>query len=153
MVIKCTPKKMLKLQKRAARVITSSGLEERSSKIFQMLKWTKIQSILKKRELVMTFKALRGMAPEYLTPMFHVSVNQTYQLPNNHPKLYLPKPKTIFLKRSFSYTGAVSWNQMLMEKLPITKIPETSISSFKRLIDGLIVFLNWEVILPNHTFM
>jgi hypothetical protein len=51
---------MLKLQKRAARVITSSGLEERSSKIFQMLKWTKIQSILKKRELVMTFKALKG---------------------------------------------------------------------------------------------
>ena len=70
--------KMLKLQKRAARVITSSGLEERSSEIFQMLKWTKIQSILKKRELVMTFKALRGMAPEYLTQMFHVSVNQTY---------------------------------------------------------------------------
>ena len=43
--------KMLKLQKRAARVITSSGLEERSSEFFQMLKWTKIQSILKKREL------------------------------------------------------------------------------------------------------
>jgi hypothetical protein len=41
---------MLKLQKRAARFITSSGLEERPSKIFQMLKWTKIQSILKKRE-------------------------------------------------------------------------------------------------------
>jgi hypothetical protein len=38
--------KMLKLQKRAARVITSSGLEERSSEIFEMLKWTKIQSIL-----------------------------------------------------------------------------------------------------------
>ena len=50
--------KMLKLQKRAARVITSSGLEERSCEIFQMFKWTKIQSILKKRELVMTFKAL-----------------------------------------------------------------------------------------------
>ena len=67
--------KMLKLQKRAARVITSSGLEERSSKIFQMLKWTKIQSILKKRELVMTFKPLRCMAPElYLTQMFHKTI-------------------------------------------------------------------------------
>ena len=40
------------------------------------------------------------MAPEYLTQMFHVSVNQTYQLRNNQ-KLYLPKPKTNFLKRSF----------------------------------------------------
>ena len=51
--------KILKLQKRAARVITSSGLGERSCEIFQMFKWTKIQSTLKKRELVMTFKALR----------------------------------------------------------------------------------------------
>jgi hypothetical protein len=90
--------KMLKLQKRAARVITSSGLGERSSEIFQILKWTKIQSILKKRELVMIVKALGGMAPEYLTQMFHVSVNQTYQLRNNHQKLYLPKHKTNFLK-------------------------------------------------------
>jgi hypothetical protein len=56
---------------------------------------------------------------------------------NNHQKLYLLKPKTNFLKRSFSYRGAVSWNQILMEKLPIIEIPETSISSFKRLIDGL----------------
>ncbi len=40
---------MLKLQKRAARVITISGLEERSSEIFQMLKWTKIQSIYYKK--------------------------------------------------------------------------------------------------------
>jgi hypothetical protein len=52
-----------------------------------MLKWTKIQSILKKGHLVMTFKALRGMAPEYLTQMFHVSLNQTYQLRNNDQKL------------------------------------------------------------------
>jgi hypothetical protein len=45
------------------------------------------------------------MAPEYLTQMFHVSVNQLnniYQLPHNHQKLYLPKPKTTFLKRNFS---------------------------------------------------
>ena len=93
----------------------------------------------KARIIVMTFKALRGMAPEYLTQMFYVSVNQTYQLRNNNQKLYLPKPKTNFLKRSFSYRGAVSWNQFLMQKLPTMEIPETSISSFKRLIDGLCI--------------
>jgi hypothetical protein len=76
----------------------------------------------KKRELVMTFKALRGMAPEYLTQMFHVALNKTYQLRNNDQKLYEPKLTTIFLKRSFSHRVAVSWNQILMEKHPITKI-------------------------------
>ena len=39
------------------------------------------------------------MAPEYLTQMFHVSVNQTYQLRNNHQKLYLYQNlRRIFLK-------------------------------------------------------
>ena len=87
----------------------------------------------------MTGPLIRGMAPEYLTQMFHVSVNQTFQLRNNNQKLYLRKPKTNFLKRSFPYRGSVSWNQFLMQKLPTMEIPETSISSFKRLIDGLCI--------------
>ena len=103
--------KMLKLQKSAARIITDSGFDKRPSEIFQMLKWTKIQSILKKRELIITFKSLKGMAPEYMTEMFSIPENQTYQLRHNHQKLYLPKPKTNFLKRSFPYRGAVLWNQ------------------------------------------
>ena len=131
--------KMFKLQKRAGRVMTSSRLEERSSEIFQMLKWTKIQSILQKRELVMTFKALRGMTPEYLTQMFRVSDNQNYQLRHNHQKLFLSKPKTDFLRRSFSYRGASLWNQILMGKISIAKIPEISINSFKTIIDSLCV--------------
>ena len=50
-----------------------------------MLKWTKIGSILKKRYLLMTFKALKRMAPKYFSQMFHVSKNQTYQL---RPRLH-----------------------------------------------------------------
>ena len=42
--------KMLKLQKSAARIIIDLGFDKRSSEIFRMLKCTKIQSILKKRE-------------------------------------------------------------------------------------------------------
>ena len=53
---KIQAEKMLKLQNRAARVITNSGFDKRSSEIFEMLKWTKIQSIVKRRELIITFK-------------------------------------------------------------------------------------------------
>ena len=88
---------------------------------------------------MITFKSLKGMSPEYMTQMFSVSENQIYQLRHNHQKLYLRKPKTNFLKRSFSYRAAASWNQLLMEKLPLTKLPETSIGSFKRLIEDLCV--------------
>ena len=74
------------------------------------------------------------MALEYMTEMFSIPENQTYQLPHNHQKLYLPKPKTNLLKRSFK--RAVLWNQVLTGKFPLTKIPDTSIRSFKKMIEG-----------------
>ena len=131
--------KIIKLQKRPARVITDSGFDKRSSEIFEMLKWTKTQSILKKPESIMTFKSLKGMAPENMTEMFSIPENRTHQLRHNYQKLYLPKPKTNFLKQSFPYRGAVLWNQVIAEKLPLTKIPETSIRSFKKLIEDLCI--------------
>ena len=36
----------------------------------------------------------------------------TYQLRSNDRKLYLKKPKTNYLKNSFSYRGATSWNNL-----------------------------------------
>ena len=71
--------------------------------------------------------------------MFSNSENQTYQLRHNYQKLYLPKPETNFLKRSFPYRGAVLWNQVIAEKLQLTKIRETSIRSFKKLIEDLCI--------------
>ena len=50
--------KLYKLQKRAARVITGSSCEIRSTEIFENLGWERIEIILKKREHIMTFKAL-----------------------------------------------------------------------------------------------
>ncbi len=44
------------MQKRAARVITGSGYEIRSREIFERLGLEPIENILKKREIVMTFK-------------------------------------------------------------------------------------------------
>jgi hypothetical protein len=43
------------------------------------------------------------MAPNYLTIMFRKCNNSNYSLRSNNLKLSLPKPKTDFLKRSFSY--------------------------------------------------
>ena len=35
-----------------------------------------------------------------------------YPLRSNNCKLYLEKPKTDFMKKSFSYRGAASWNNL-----------------------------------------
>ena len=104
--------KLDKLQKRAACVITRSNYETRSAQIFQTLHWKLIKDILDKRDLIMIFKTLQGLAPNYLRQLLNTSNNNSYQLRSNNRNLSLPKPKTNFCKKSFSHTGAVMWNDL-----------------------------------------
>ena len=57
------------------------------------------------------FKTMNGLAPVYLQSLFsqHHSV---YNLRDSEGKLTLPKPRTNYLKRSFSYSGAMLWNNL-----------------------------------------
>ena len=53
----------------------------------------------------MMFKSLNGLAPVYLHELF--SERRTvYDLRDSFRKLNLTKPRTNYLKRSFSYRGA-----------------------------------------------
>jgi hypothetical protein len=88
-----------------------------------------------KRDLTMMFKVLKNMAPNYLTILFRKCDNSNYSLRSNNLKLSLPKPRTDFLKRSFSYRGAVAWNGLPSELLRVVDEPR-SISSFRSLINN-----------------
>ena len=61
--------------------------------------------------------------------IFGVSV---YNLRDFEGKLTLPKPSTNYLKRSFSYSGAMLWNNM-----PKSLKNAVSVNHFKRLIKNL----------------
>ena len=51
--------------------------------------------------------------PTYLQERFHrTSEIHDYNLRGSNYDLQLPLPKTNFLKRSFSYRGAMAWNQL-----------------------------------------
>ena len=116
------------MQKRAARVITGSNYEIRSREIFESLGWEPIEKILKKREITMTFKAIQDKLPGYMSGMFKFNHNDIYQLRSNDRKLYLGKPKTDFMKNSFSYRGAFAWNDL--PNNVVNGYNELSISSF-----------------------
>ena len=105
-------KKLSKLQKRAARVITRQSYEVRSTQILESLNWIPIEDTLKNRETTMTFKALTNRLPDYVQNFFKTSENCNYSLRSNNIKLSLPKPKTNFLKRSLSYRAAQGWNEL-----------------------------------------
>ena len=72
--------KLLKMQKRADRIITGSTYEVRSKDIFNILHWEPIETTLKKREMIMTFKALQGQLPECMTNFFKICLNDMYPL-------------------------------------------------------------------------
>ena len=124
--------KLSKLQRRAARVITGQSYEVRSAQILESLNWIPIEDMLRKRETVMTFKALTNRLPDYVQNFFQKSENSKYSLRSNNVKLSLPKPKTNFLERSFSYRAAKGWNELSDE---ITKnVQNLSLPYFKQLL-------------------
>ncbi|CAH3124090.1 unnamed protein product [Porites lobata] len=77
---------------------------------------------------IMMFKSLNAQAPVYLQNLFHER-STDYDLRNSFHKLTLPRPRTNYLKRSFSYSGALLWNS-LPENVRETK----SVRKFKEQI-------------------
>ena len=127
--------KLKKLQNRAARIITNANYEIRSVDILNKLRWEPIKRTLNHQEKLMTFKALRNMTPKYISDLFHICQKDNYGLRSNDRKLSLPKPKTNFLKKSFSYRGAQAWNS-LPEEI-VDDFENLSVPTFKRLLRAL----------------
>ena len=68
----------------------------------------------------------------YLSDLFITCHNVDHQLRSNHRKLYLDEPKTNYLRKSFSYRGAVSWNSLPNEILD--GYDQLCVHSFKTLL-------------------
>ena len=62
------------------------------------------------------YKALNGLAPNYLAQMFTERGSITnYTLRGTSNKLALPQPRTNYMKNSFSYHKAELWNSLPIE--------------------------------------
>ena len=122
--------KLHKLQNRAARVITESRYDARASDLFSKLGWDNLSIRRKKHKATLMFKTINELTPPYLHDLFK-SRSTGYNLRNSEHTLYVPKPRTNYGKRSFSYSGAMLWNE-----LPQSVRAVRSLSQFKREIDA-----------------
>ncbi len=62
---------------------------------------------------ILMYKTLHGMTPDYLRSRFVYRDDvSAYRLRNTENKLVLPQPRTDYLKKSFSYSGAQLWNNL-----------------------------------------
>jgi hypothetical protein len=72
--------------------------------------------------------------PFYLQEMFSPS-ESVYNLRDSYGNLYVPKPRTDYLKRSFSYSRASLWNG-----LPESLIRSvTSLAAFKTGLEAFLI--------------
>jgi len=61
----------------------------------------------------MMFKTLNGQTPDYLSNKFIFRNDTTsYRLRNSEMRLALPQPRTYYVPKSFSYSGAPLWNNL-----------------------------------------
>ena len=103
--------KLQKLQNRAAQIIAQADYSIRSSDVLNFLEWSNLLGERGKRHLLIMM--FNNNCPTYLRERFHrISEVPNYNLRGSNYDLQLPLPKTNFLKRSFSYWGAMAWNQL-----------------------------------------
>ena len=103
--------KLQKLQNRAARVITKTGYETRSSDLLSKLGWDKLATRREKQNATLMFKMMSGLVPDNIQNLFEKRNTQLkYNIRNQENALVLPKPRTEYLKKCFSYSGAKLWN-------------------------------------------
>ena len=101
--------KLQKLQNRAIRVITKSSYDTSARILLNSLGWDNLSVRRVKQKANLMHKCINNLVPGYLSNLF-APRTPNYYFRNEKKKLMLPKPKTDYLKRSFSYRGAVLWN-------------------------------------------
>ena len=105
--------KLQKLQNRAVRMFTFFSYDVNADVVLASFDGKKLETQREIQKAVIVHKSLYGLAPDYLRSMFvNRSIVANYSLRDTEGKLAIPKPRTDYLRNSFSYSGAVLWNSL-----------------------------------------
>ena len=125
----CEIAKLQRVQNAAARLLMSCKKYDRITPVLINLHWLPVRYRINFKILLLTFKALYGMAPSYISDLIYTKTNTRYLLRSNegvllrHPS---GKMKKSFGDRSFSVAAPTLWNA-----LPVSLRSIKCISTFK----------------------
>ena len=121
--------RLQRLQNCAARLITGDSREVASVKVLKSLHWLPIRARIRYKILILTFKALHGLAPPYLKDMLSIQIHvRKTRQSNGGPRLTEQKSNLKFGgDRAFSVCAPKLWN-----KLPDSLRLCSDITTFKR---------------------
>ena len=121
--------KLFKLQKRVARIILDAQYDSPSNPLFKELGWLTFHNRIKYHIGVLMHKCMNNNAPSYLCEMFKSCSDSTvYSLRSTKTnRLFIQRPNTNFMKKSFQYSGTLLWNE-----LPLSLTNIENIDLFKK---------------------
>ena len=128
--------RLIKLQKRAARIILNVDIMTPSEQMFSELNWLPLPKRVNYHTHVMMYKVLNNMSLEYLRDLFN-SISETHgrSLRSvNKELLSIPLCRTSYYEKSFTDAGAREWNSL---SLHIGKL--STIQSFKTAVNAYLL--------------
>ena len=106
--------KLIKFQKRAARLILNKPMDTPSEELFQTLGWMKFDERVNYRKAILMYKSLHNLAPTYLSSKFTYTsdIHQVNLRSISDSTLYAPKPNLEIYRKTFAYSGSKIWNAL-----------------------------------------
>lgn len=106
--------RLMKLQKRAARIILRADFTTPSAVMFHKLDWLPVDKRLKYNKAVFIYKALNNLSPQYIADLLRpVSETHSRTLRSSvNGALAVPRSRSSLFDRSFSYTAPRLWNSI-----------------------------------------
>ena len=99
----------------AARMVTSTPIRDHITPVLKHLHWLPVKQWVEFKILLLTFKALHGLSPKYMSDMLVTRTARGLRS-DNQKILYPPKTKQVtYGDRSFSKAAPVLWNRLPLE--------------------------------------
>ena len=119
--------KLQRIQNAAARVIAGIKKHDHITPTLMDLHWLPIRQRIDYKILILTYKCLHGMAPQYLSDLLHLQ-NRSRSTRSSHETVFIiPKTRTVkYGDRSFEFAAANLWKD-----LPSKVREAPSLDSFK----------------------
>ena len=104
--------RLFRFQKRIICILCNDFMSP-SGDLFNQLNIMTIHQRVRYQMCILVFKCLHGAAPSYLTKLFSFTgLQSNYNLRLHGLNLSVPKPLRESFRRSVSYSGATSWNNL-----------------------------------------
>ena len=127
--------RILRLQKRAARIILDMPPDTPSMPLFEKLGWLTVHERLEYNKAVLLYKSTHDLTPSYITDLFEFHSSQNYNVRSaSNNNMLIKRHNSKIFEKSLQYEGPRLWNSLPQ---PIRNSP--SLPTFKAAISKLII--------------